>query len=737
MLNVYRIKEDIGDIKSHEISQGIDILQNIWNEYETIEDPIHVFFFLPLKFRTGVSTTLDCLIVKDNALIILEMKNWVGKIKVSTENEKMWCMVNEETGREEEITYHELGEISKKNPFVQTRYERTTLSKFIKIELMNKNKEDKDLDSKINRQIKGFVVTGHNSEVIFPDNNSIIRSWFDAFPANQVSEKIRDLRGEKKTNVAESIMEYVKKLKYTKIRCPKGLSFEDQNICNKQSYDSPVLNQFLQKGNENEILKAIDIINTLKLENYDDKLMIHLKDGNNEIRWRIYRHFFSLAPDSVNDVDAIVSGALNDDDLNIVKSSIDYIARYHNFSGIFEDSLDELRRIASSQYHRLHIDAIDTVGLIEDKDSREFLFKLLVQTFDYNRYKELTFNHREVVKSLYSTPKNGAHNSERDLSVIQDIESELLNILEVFSHILKIGGRYRYGGLVSLCEQILYDPGVIGYDWTNNLFTTGGSGSNDISLSFEHDCARNVARNISLYFSEIKGHSRAEILIRFLAQSEDWGKELIIDTLGEIGDASACKVIEPYLASDYFHLSAIASSGKLKCINHFGSILTSFSTMLNLTTIDDLKIVWNSLRSISEQDLVKYLEKRLGEQGERIEIKGKILELMITDENRISLSSQMILNLCSFLGSDILTNYATGLLIYAYEKSDQKEFIRKQLFHLAKTGNTKEKVAIIFIMTIEIFDYPDILSVLESDKASEVIEALDEVRSMLQDNKAG
>ena len=736
MLDVYKIDEGIVDIKPHEFSQGIDILQTIWNEYGDIEDTVHVIFFLTLKFRNGLTVPLDCLIVKDNALIILEMKNWDGKIKVYTEENKIWCKINEDSGDEEEIIYHENGKISKKNPYSQIHEERVSLSKFIKVELLKKEKEDNNLNYRIMSQIKGFVVTGYNSEIIFSDKTPNIRTWFDAFPTTKVLEKIRDLSGEKNTKIAKYIMEYVKTLKYTKIRCPKGLSFEDQNICNKQSYDSPVLNLFLQKGTEEEILKAIDIIKTLELENYGEKLKIHLKARNNEIRRGIYSYFLSLPPESVNNVDHIVSGAMNEDDLNIVKNAIDYVSRYHNFSGIFKESIEELHRIASSQCHWLHIDAIDTVGLFEDKDSRQFLDKLLVQTFDFNRYKELTFTHREAVRSFYNPNKNETLNSKGDLSVIHKLEQEIRNILDVFSHILKISGRYSYGGFVSMCERILCEPKVIGYDWTESLFSKGGSDSNSILLSFEHSSAMNLAMYISSYFSDIKGHSRSQILVKFLDKSEDWGKELIIETLGEIGDYSACKAIEPYLACDDFHLNAIASLGKLKCKNQFGSILTYFNTMLNDNTRDGLKIVWNSLRNISEEDLIKYLEKRLGEHGEGSEIKEEILMLMSTDKNRILLSSQMILNLCSFLGSDFLTSFSTSLLIEAYEKGNQKEFIIKQLFQLAKNGNSKEKVAIILIITTEIFDYPEILSILESDTNSEVIEILDEVKSMLQDNKA-
>ena len=732
-LDVYKIEEGVEQIKSHELSQGIDILQNIWSEYENIEDRVNIIFFLPLNFGTGLTVTLDCLIVKDNTLIILEMKNWGGKIKVHTDGENTWSRINEGSDDEEEIVYYKNGKISEKNPFSQIHNERVTLGKFVRIELMNKKQEDIQMHSKIMSQVKSFVVTGNNSEIIFTEKSPKIRSWFDAFPVNQVSEKIRDLRGERKIDISKYIMEYVETLKYTKIRCPKGLSFEDQNICNKQSYNSPVLNQFLQEGTDDEILKAIDIINTLKLENYCDKLKLHLRSRNSEIKGGVYRYFFSLVPNSVNNIDYIVSEAMKEGDITIVKSAIDYVFRYHNFSSIFKESLKRLQEIASYQNHHLQIDAIDAIGMIEGKDSREFLDRLLVQTFDFNKYKKLTLEHREAFGSLYKKPQNETYNFKAEMSIIHETEKELINILKVFSHILKIGGRCRYKEFVAMCERILYDPGVIGYDWTDSLFSKGESRGKNIFLPFEHDSARNIAMHISSYFSEIKGKSRAKILIRFLDKSEDWGKELIIKVLGEIGNSSACKAIEPYLAIEDFNFEAIASSGKLKCKNHFYSILTTFNSMLDDKTIGELRIIWNSLSDISEKDLINYLEKKLGEQGEGNESKEKILMLMITDENRISISSQMILNLCSLLGIDFLSNYAVDLLKDAYQKSSLKEFIRNQLFQLAKKGNSKERIATIIIMGTEIFDFPDILSALEGDMTLDVNKALEEARSMLQD----
>ncbi|MCK4614102.1 MAG: HEAT repeat domain-containing protein, partial [Thermoplasmata archaeon] len=209
---------------------------------------------------------LDGFVLRKDKLIILEMKNYHGKIYADLREGEKW-KVHPPDGEPWEPEH---------NPFFQVRKQRVIITK--KLAKIQEIKEDKEWE--LFRFVSAWIIVPDNTEIEIENDDKRNEKWFKILRENDIEKKIlfqaswRELQLKSK----QVMYDLAKELKAEEKEPDYWLYDSEAKSLFRKSFDFGTyrfrpLDQMLETRSPKEIIKAKEIILTLGLDQYAEDLI--------------------------------------------------------------------------------------------------------------------------------------------------------------------------------------------------------------------------------------------------------------------------------------------------------------------------------------------------------------------------------------------------------------------------------------------------------------------------------
>ncbi len=266
---------------THERKQMDELRKRIQKLYQGSEDWCALFADISIKGRQ-----LDGFILKKDALIILEMKDYHGKIVADLREDRHW-IIDPPDGQPFE---------PETNPFFQVRKQRGIIASTL--DFLRKSRGN------LFKFISAWVMVQDDAQVTIISNDNINEKWFKVLSPDQMEQEIPFLVSREELHLEdEEFLETLARATNTRERNPDNWFHEGGNCEPALKVTGTggalrfrALDDMLRTGSPGVICKAKDIIVTLELEQYGEDLLKHREHQDPWVRYHVldalqYLHF--------------------------------------------------------------------------------------------------------------------------------------------------------------------------------------------------------------------------------------------------------------------------------------------------------------------------------------------------------------------------------------------------------------------------------------------------------------
>jgi len=497
---------------------------------------------------------LDGFILKKDNLIILEMKNYHGKIVADLRESRKWIIDPPNDQPFEPET----------NPFFQVRKQRGIMASKLALlqESLGSRKEN------LFRFVCGWVIVPEDTDITIISNDRISEKWFKVLPVDKLEKELPFQVSREELHFSrEDIMYKLAELVYAKekdpddwLRAPpkKALFVEKRE---DELLRFRALDDMLASGSSEKIIEAKKIIVTLELGQYTDDLLKHRGHPDPGVRYHVLDALQYLPYE--DDLTPILMEFMKDKGEHRQKQ------KTPRFS------------FPSQQPYR------PTPKTISPHAIRDLATTSLMSMGSSTVTPELV----RIIKSEGST------------------EPEVMNAVRVLK---EIGDATAVRPIIELTRNYHERfPDSKRFRPMEDLISALGETGSPKAVARIRDFLQDPDEGIQNFAIEALGRIGGEQSKRSLLSLLDTGTEAkagVISALGEIADKDIAKHLFPYLdTDDWYTLARILEA--LRNINHPGSFIPIWTAFTNLTAeqYSEQNMMIDVLAQIDERKLEEHL----------------------------------------------------------------------------------------------------------------------------------
>ncbi len=517
------------------------MLKSLSDKYGTSHNECIVFIAGTIPFQLGDGTRIDqeidAIVIKDNRVVLLELKNIKGDVLADC-SDSLWVVDGEPLPpRENSI-----------NPFVQVRRERGALNAYLSRYVLQSFKEkgqssleaQEEARFEVGRKISAWVVTNFPSTIHIVNLPPEGESWFGAFPVNQVADEL--MYEEEKVGL---LTQFQLELLTTSLKArPRTLSDWLMRAPQREGTEkrtSPRLNvvdSLFELGRGEEAIGALRYVRELKLYSYLDEVGTCLRFPSPAIRKLA---LVILIEWGVEGLGNLLNEALGDDDDSVRSLSLSWL-KDASYPEAF-DALCEIVRRGPSPDFEAALKAIEISGTGEERDfiSNLALEKIWGSPFaNFTRLRELESNIHKFEGAAYFDHDESA---QELVDEYKRLHGQLDSYLKFFNSLCEALGKLRCTRVVPDLIETMRSPqklGLAGVIWNQPTWE-------QTHPAFDY-CV--IFSKVVSTLGEIGSHNATKPLIECLHDSpEDW-QAATLDALGVLRDGDAVNDIKVFLSSD-------------------------------------------------------------------------------------------------------------------------------------------------------------------------------------------
>ncbi len=519
------------------------MLKNLSDKYKDSPNDCTVFIagtiLLQLDDGTRVQQEVDVIVLKDNRIIILELKNISGDIIADCSYYSPWLADGMAFIMKEKTV----------NPYVQVRRERSVLNQYlsgyilqslIEKERMRSREEEERVRVVIGRKISAWVVTNAPSRISVVNLPPEGYSWFNAIPVNQVADALM-IEGESDGLLTQNQLEYFA----TSLRArPCTLSdwlmrAPQREETRKKGYSRlGVVDSLFELGRDEEAMSALRYVRELRLYAYLNEVGTCFHFQSPQIRKLA---LIILIEWSVEGLGSLLSEALVDDDAAVRSLSLSWLKDVS-----YPEAFDALCEIVKRGYSSDFEAALRAIEISRAGKECDFVFNLAQEKIwgspfaNYTRLRALETKQREYRWAVYDKKDESA---QKLVEEYERLEADFGSYLKLFGLLCGTLGRLRCSRAVPALIETMRTPeklGLAGVPWNKPTWEQEDS-------SFDY---YGIFSIVVSALGEIGNHDATKPLIECLHDApEDW-QAATIDALGVLRDGEAVNDIKVFLSSE-------------------------------------------------------------------------------------------------------------------------------------------------------------------------------------------
>lgn len=542
------------------------VLKNLGDKYGKSLNECVVFVGAEIPWQRPDGTQqpreLDLVAIKDNRVVLLELKNIAGRILADC-SDSPWLIDGVVPDFEKE----------RANPFVQLCRERDALiaylSGYILQTFKQKNEEgfraqETKSAHKIRKRISGWVVTNVPSIIQVVNLPPQDWSWFNAVPANQVGDQLM-YEGEKESPFSEEQFAlFVSQLKARPSTLEEWLLRAPQpEVREARVSRLPDVDSQLRSGLDSEIINALQTIGSLHLYPYSADVSVLFRNPNPTIRGMSLNILISWRLPGLG---SFLNDALRDDEPSIRSLALSVLGEESRI-GTFDALCEIVRRGPSPEYDAaLKAIEISSTGKECDFVSNLALERIWQSPFpSFTRLQELEEDHIEYREKAYGNHDVAA---QELVNEYEKLSREFDSYLKSFDSLCDVIGRMRCRKVVPELIATLRSPerlGLNGVPWNVPTWE-----QKDPRFDYS-----GIFTRLANALGAIGDRQATKPLAECLRQSqEDW-QSAALNALGALRDDDAVGDIKSFLSHKYLRetafraLSIIDSDRAYKVIDEY------------------------------------------------------------------------------------------------------------------------------------------------------------------------
>jgi len=518
------------------------MLKSLSDKYEPSSNECTVFIAGTIPFQLGDGTSInqeiDAIVIKDNRIVLLELKNIKGDVLADC-SDSLWVADGVPVPpRRNSI-----------NPFVQVRRERGALNGYLSryiLQSLQKNGQSKleeqedEVRGEVGRKISAWVVTNVPSAINVVNLPPEGKSWFNAFPANQVAdglmpegEKIGLLTQDQLKLFATSLRARPCTLSDWLMRAPQR-----EGAQKKSSLRLDVVDGLFELARAEEAKSALRYVRDLKLYSYLNEVGTCFRYPSPEIRKFA---LVILIEWGVEGLGNLLNEALGDDDDSVRSLSLSWLK-----DASYPEAFDALCKIVGRGPSPDFEAALKAIEISGTGNERDFISNLALEKIwgspfaNFTRLRELESNIHKFEMPAYFDHDASA---QEVVNEYKKLRGQFDYYLKFFDSLCGTLGRLRCTRVVPDLIETMRSPqrlGLTGVIWNKPTWE-------QTRPTFDY-CG--IFSKVASTLGAIGSHDATKPLIECLHDApEDW-QAATIDALGVLRDGDAVNDIKVFLSSD-------------------------------------------------------------------------------------------------------------------------------------------------------------------------------------------
>ena len=643
----------------------------------------------------------DAIIMKDGVFIIVELKEYKGKIIADCSEGSVW-----RNGSGEPIQ-----PIRSMNPFDQAAFYRDVLMEFLLRRFVDPNYADRWARASeekfrewVQEHVLSIVVTDEGSRPIITGFLTRAPSFFDVVPLEKLPQKLSYLRASTPLFNQSDLALFIESVGAE----PTTAEWYRGKLTELSSFMGliPKITNWMESDNLQALSKGLTYIKELELTQH----VSHVIGCWHDKRYRSLRKecLFLLIEGQVSEIGKILDEGLNDEDREIFLLSLDYLSKHGRV-----EAIPTLRRLLKEGSLDIKNLALKAIAATSEKpgEMASIIFDFAMENLCNKPFEEFqhwdkradTF-HKQLLQNLRD-PEFGKE--------FIDLDNKRVSYIHLFQTIIDSLGNLNCKDSIPWLMQIVEKPTSLGFE------TDDYNQLNSFLSSYE-SIFDSVCKAIGTL--GIGNKEASELLIKKLPVSPEDYQQIIIRTLGNLGNLSAESTLMPYVLDSrhIFFEDALIALSKLKSSKAFGPIAKVF--VRNVQNRSGER-TYEALKRINPKALENILLDQLRSQRNTNETKKYLLSLLVPVASIRSADSLFPL----LKDTELWGNAAWVLWKIADEKS-----VQQRALSLTHSENPIEKASAIQILG----DYfKNNLKELEDLKINAPVEARGEILGIYFESK--
>ena len=490
----------------------------------------------------------DALILKDNMLILIEMKGFNGKIIADCNMGGIW-----RTKRGTPL--HQ----KNRNPFLQAQSYRKLLithlyENFSKKMFLPGNSRNKDfIRGLIAQHVRSWVITEEASQPVLTGIATKRQLWFKLLPLNKLAQSLVFFRNEPFLPPEEQ-KRFIKSLKAELVHSDKWFrgSITESPISDLLI---PKITDWIESGNHDDISRALTSIQELDLKNHVNHVV---ECWHNNLYPDLRKQALLILIDwQYEKVGSILNEALNDDSPDIAWFALNYLSKYG-----YAETLPTLTDILRKGPQKAQVIAVKAIANSGVNSSCAILFDFAKELLA-NKPFEPFQNWIEQIKNNSALRTKGVKDEE-----FAKLQQKKANLSELSITVIRALGTLGCKESIPWIKRIIDKPSELGFetdDYQGLQFIPGYFGI------FESACE-------SLGMLGIGNKPLVELFISKLEKAQEDFQQCIIQTLGNIGNLNAESALIPFVADrkNFLFYDSVLALSRLRSQKAFKLIAKAY-----------------------------------------------------------------------------------------------------------------------------------------------------------------
>lgn len=483
---------------------------------------------------------IDLLLLKDNRLVILELKNSSGRIEADcSSDDRLWKAI-EANGRATP-----LGSV---NPFFQAKRERISLARFLQQNIITKSEisasgrsEPDHVSSRIIGNTSAWVVGNNDAEFAISGISIGSVPWFRVMRMRDVAMELASEYNSEPLLQPGEFSDFLVKIgaekrEWNRWEGPKSEFFYENGgadsptqVAAPRVIGIPKLEFLLDSPDDQNVLMALDFVEKLDLLAFSERVREKWSSRNPTVRLKALNLMATWEPESLG---GILAEALEDSSPEIVSFAFACLE-----GRSYPETTKILYGIVEAGPSGYFYQALKAVESNPSDDSRRLVLRLASRVLDGHPFSEFR-NLPELLDSTLSARRSRLGDQRELRSRYESESTRFARLMKLSESIISALGNLKCREAVLPLIDIVSSPSSLGMNRTEQ-----------VDEPYDRDSYQTIAIYAIRSLAKIQDHRATEALLRRLSKKDEEDKHLIILALGDLGDKKASRALVTFLTS--------------------------------------------------------------------------------------------------------------------------------------------------------------------------------------------